>query len=77
MVERQRLDSEGEAVTSGFDKTLFTDLHTCDVSHHVTRIRPFSKWPSIKRQRNLQKIWFRTIYHLFVHLGFFNLREMY
>ena len=31
--------------------TLFTALHTCDVSHHVTWIKPFSKWPSIRRRK--------------------------
>ena len=36
---------------SGLDLTLFTDLHTCNVSHHVTWIGQFSKWPSIKHQK--------------------------
>ena len=30
---------------SGLDMTLFTTLHTCDVSHQVTWIETFSKWP--------------------------------
>ena len=30
---------------------LFIALHTCYVSYHVTWIGPFSKWPSIKRQK--------------------------
>ena len=28
-----------------------TAFYTCDVSHHVTCIGTFSKWPSIKRQK--------------------------
>ena len=36
---------------SGLDVTLFTSLHTYDVSPHVTWIGPFSKWPSIKHQK--------------------------
>ena len=40
---------------SGLDKTLFNALHTCDVSHHVTWIAPFSKWPSIKPQKKFVK----------------------
>ena len=40
---------------SGLEKTLFNALHTCDVSHHVTWIAPFSKWPSIKPQKKFVK----------------------
>ena len=36
---------------SGLDMTLFTAKQTCDVSHHVTCVGTFSKWPSIKRQK--------------------------
>ena len=66
-------------VTPGFKPftVLFTALHTCYVSYHVTWIGPFSKWPSIKRQKNLWKIWFCTIYRVFAHLGFFSLRGMH
>ena len=28
-------------------------------------------------KKNLWKIWFCTLYRVFAHLGFFNLREMY
>ena len=42
---RQQLDSEGEVVTFKSLQDLFTALHTCDVSHHVTRIGTFSKQP--------------------------------
>ena len=31
--------------------SIFTALHKCDVSHHVTWMGPFSKWPSIERQK--------------------------
>ena len=33
-------------IRSGLDMTPFTTLHTCDVSHQVTWIETFSKWPS-------------------------------
>ena len=44
-------------------------LHTCDVSHHVTRIGTFSKWPSLK-----SKIWF--LHKIFIYIGFFSPRGM-
>ena len=34
---------------SGLDMALFTVVHTCDVSHHVTWIGTFSRWPSTER----------------------------
>ena len=33
--------AETNLLVSGLDMTLFTALHTCDVSHHVTWIEPF------------------------------------
>ena len=35
--------------------TLFTNLHTCGVRHHVTCIRTFSNRPSIMRKKNCRK----------------------
>lgn len=47
-----------------------------DVSHHVTWIGMFSEWPLIKRKKFAENLVF-TIYHLFAHLGFFNIKGMY
>ena len=47
-----------------------------DVSHHVTWIGMFSKWALIKRKKFAENLVF-TIYHLFSHLGFFNVKGMY
>ena len=69
--------ARAKLLLSGLNVALFTALHTCDVSHHMTWIGTFSKWPSIKHQKNLQQIWFCTIYRLFAYLGFFNRREIY
>ena len=59
-------------------KLLFTALHTCDASHHMTWIWTFSNGSQLSiRKKKKQKICFCTIYHLFNHLGFFSLRGMH
>ena len=52
---------------------LFSVLHMYDVSHQVTWIETFSKLPWIKHKKNCRIFGF----HLFAHLGFFNLKGMY
>ena len=61
---------------SGLDLTLFTALHTCNVSHHVTWIGQFSKWPSIKHQKKFLEHLTLFNISLICYLGFFNLRGM-
>ena len=58
---------------SSLDMTLFTASHTCDVSHAWSKSERFQngRWLSVKKN------WFCTIYHLFAHPGFFDLRGMY
>ena len=48
---RKQQSSRDEVVTFRFYITLFNALHMRDVSHHVTWIGSFSKWPSIRRQK--------------------------
>ena len=55
----------------------FYCLRECDVSFHATLIGTFSKWPLIKRQKKSVENLVFPIYHLFAHLGFFNLRGIY
>ena len=68
--------ARAKLLLSGLDITLITALHTCNVSHHLTWIGTFSKWPSIKRQKKFVENLVSHNISFIAHLGFLNLRGM-